>query len=359
MAKRKHHFVPRFYLKAFESEPQRIHLYNLNSSLPVENAGLRGQCYRSRFYGPNDNLEDNLAKLESCIAPILRSTISKGTIPSFGSGGYLTLLAFVAMQSLRTPASAERVNQIIDKAIKQAHSNGISPSDADIESMRFGFDNPVLMSLRFLPDVLEAILDLRAHLIVSLSDTFITSDNPVFKYNQYCKDTRHEGITGARQRGLQIFVPLSPRHHLILYDGMTYSVKIADRIFGGLRSRQSDIDSLNKMQLISANENVYFSNWQQLKDINRLLPFVKHLRIPDPTVVQEYGQDDDPNASLLHIYEQTADMTLNLTFLSVKRRAAQVPIADRPNYYRGGPPGARLSGPGGRSITFSRFLGRR
>ena len=243
--------------------------------------------------------------------------------------------------------------------MKQAYSNGLSFPDVDIEAMNFGFDNPVLMSLHILPAMLEAISDLRAHLIVSPNEDFLASDNPVFRYNQYCEDTQHMGITGGQQRGLQIFLPLSPRHQLVLYDSTTYNVRLAGRIFGTRRAKQSDIDSLNKMQLISANKNVYFSSWQQLQHINRLLPNVKHLRIPDPTSVQEYGQDDDPNVSLLHQYERTANLSLGLTFLSVKRWARQVSIADRPNSYRREPPMAEHTGSRGRNITFSRFLGRR
>ena len=359
MAKRKHHFVPKFYLKAFESEPRRIHLFNLNSSRDVENASLRDQCYKSKFYGQNDDVEDNLMKLEDYIAPVLRSIMTKDRIPSFGSEEYSLLLSFIAMQLLRTPTSADKVNRVVDKMMKQAYSGGIRPSDADVEAMRFGFDDPVLMSLRFLPGMLEAISDLRAHLIVSPFDTFITSDNPVFKYNQYCEDIRHMGTTGAKQRGIQIFAPLSPRHQLILYDSTTYRVSFADSLFSRSRAIQSDIESLNKMQLISATQNVYFSSWQQLQDIYGLLPCIEHLRNPDPTKVQEYGQDDNPNASLLHTYEQSADLTLNLTFLSVKGRAAQVPIADRPHSQRGKPLDADLRGHSGQSVTFSRFLGRR
>ena len=359
VAKRKHHFVPKFYLKAFESEPRRIHLYNLHASRFVENASLRDQCYRRRFYGHNDVLEDSLMKLENYIAPILRSIVTKDRIPSFGSEEYLLLLSFIAMQLLRTPTSAVKVNRVVDKMMKQAHSGGASPSDTDVEAMRFGFDDPVLMSLSLLPMMLEAISDLRAHLVVSPSDTFITSDNPALRYNQYCEDIRHMGTTGAWRRGIQIFAPLSPRHQLVLYDSTTYSVEFTGRIFGKSRAIQSDIESLNKMQLISAAENVYFSNRQQLQDIYRLLPCMEQLRISDPTVVQEYGQDDNPNASLIHAYERIADITLNLTFLSIKGRAARVPIADRPHGKRGTLLGADLRGPGDQSITFSRFLGRR
>ena len=151
VAKRKHHFVPKLYLKAFESEPRRIQLYNLIASRYVENASLRNQCYRSKFYGQTDSVEDYLMKLEDFIAPVLRSIVTKDTIPPFGSEDFLLLLSFVAMQILRTPTSADRVNRIVDKTIKQAYSSEISTSDSDIEKMRFGFDDPVLMSLRFLP----------------------------------------------------------------------------------------------------------------------------------------------------------------------------------------------------------------
>ena len=212
MTKRKHHFVPRFYLRAFESEPGRIHLYNLKGSLPVENAGLRGQCYRRKFYGTSDILENELAKLEGCIAPVLQSIVAKDAIPPFGSDNYLTLLAFVAMQALRTPTSADQVNQIVDKMMKQAHSNGLDSSDVDVDAMRFGFNDPVLMSLRLLQFMWTAISDLRAQLIVSPYEVFITSDNPVFRYNQYCEGTQHMGTTGSFQCGIQYFVPLSPRH---------------------------------------------------------------------------------------------------------------------------------------------------
>lgn len=359
MPKRKHHFVPRFYLKAFQSERGRIHLYNLKRSLPVENASLRDQCYKRKFYGTNDLLENEIAKLEGCIAPVLKSIATKGEVPRFDSDGYLTLLSFVAMQALRTPTSADQVNQIVDKMMKQAHSSGIDLPDVDIEAMRFGFDDPVLMSLGLLQWMLMNISDLRAQLIVSPYEVFITSDNPVFRYNQYCEGIQHMGTTGFLQCGIQFFVPLSPRHQLVLYDSKTYNVKLPNRLSGIRRPKQSDIDNLNKMQLISANENVYFSDWQQLQDINRLLSNANHLRSPDPTVVQEYGQDDDPNSSLIHTYNHPIDMSLRLTFMSIRRTALKVPVVDRPRRYRNEHQGPGSAGTRGRGITFSRSLGRR
>ena len=71
----------------------------------------------------------------------------------------------------------------------------------------------------------EAISDLKVHLVWSPHQVFLTSDNPIFKYNQYCEGVRFSGVTGGGSRGLQIFVPLSPYLHLILYDDRTYRVR--------------------------------------------------------------------------------------------------------------------------------------
>lgn len=233
----------------------------------------------------------------------------------------------------------------------------------DIEAVRIGLTDPVLATLQNLPIMLDAISDLAAHLIVSSCDAFVTSDNPVIKYNQYCEGIEHSGLTGAASKGLQLFVPLSPRHLLVLYDGTTYRAT-AGRFTRKSGAAMSDIDQLNKMQLMLADEHVYFSDLQQLQDILRLLPEVSNPRDVDHTVVLEYGQDDNPDSSLLHMYEQMENMSLNLTFLRIRGQAQKVPKWDRDQHYRNQPSeGERFSrvpsDSGNDVITFSRFIGRR
>lgn len=358
MIKRKHHFVPKFYLEAFRSDVRRIHLYNLKRSLPVQSAGLRDQCYKHRFYGPDDEIENLLANLESSLAPVLREIRSKGALPPVTSDKHSHLLTFGAMQILRTPKHAERLNRMFDKALKQVYSRAANQLGMDLEATRIGYDDPVLIALRNLPQMQDALTDLNAHLIVSSRNAFLTSDNPAFKYNQFCEEIQYTGVTGAIQGGLQIFIPLSPRHLLVLYDASTYRA-VAGRYTRSSGARQSDIDQLNKMQLMSADENVYFADWHQLQDITRLLPQIESLRIQDSTVVQEYGQDDDPNSSLIHQYDRTENMSLHLSFLSLRGEARRVPIEERPQHYRNLPPTARPSGTDKTVKTFSRFIGRR
>ena len=113
--------------------------------------------------------------------------------------------------------------------MKQVHSGDPRIANVDLEAMRFGYTDPVLASLQSLPAMLDAISDLHGHLLVSTTNDFITSDNPAFKYNQYCEEVQHMGITGALCSGLQIFLPLTPQLHLLLYDPATYKVRRSER----------------------------------------------------------------------------------------------------------------------------------
>jgi len=362
MAKGKHHFVPKFYLSVFQSAPRQIHLYNLRTGLAVQDASLRDQCYRRKFYGQRDDTEDALAVLEDHAAAVLRSIRTQKVLPTAGTEEYVTLLAFVALQVLRTTTAASRTNVHVDKMIKQVFSGDPRLASADLEAVQFGYKDPVLASLRGLPHMLDAIADLRGHLAISTENSFLTSDNPAFRYNQYCEDSQHMGTTGALCRGFEIFIPLAPDLHLILYDGTTYKVRPLDRFSHRSGATQSDVDALNMIQLVSADEHVYFSDWRLTEHIRRLMQDITRHRLADPTVVVEYGQDDNPNRSLLHAFTHTPYLKLKLSFLKLKRRSRRVPLQDRIRDYRKTipislppePPDLR-----GRTVSFSRFLGQR
>ncbi len=332
-AKRKQHFVPRFYLKAFQGKPRRIHLYNIKRSLPIENASLKNQCYKRDFYGPDGKTEEFLATLERELAPVLHAIISTKSLPPYRSREHEYLLFFVALQLLRTVKSAERIRQLADKTIRQVVPQDTRIESANLDNLRTVFENidPIQESLSLLLVMQDAISDLKAQLVLSPRRLFVTSDSPIFRYNQYCEGIQSMGVIGGKQRGLQLFAPISPNLHLVLYDGTTYRVrKGSDRRSRRSKATSSDTDNLNMLQLISANENIYFSCWEQHQNIFRLATTVKRYRNRDPIVVQEYIQDDDPNVSLFHQYERIVNLSLSLTFLDLKRHASQFPLSDRP-----------------------------
>lgn len=357
--------MPKFYLKAFQSAPKRIHLYNLTSRRAIKDASLRHQCYKRRFYGHTDAVENALAKFEGHVAPVLQSIRTDKILPAAGTDEYVNLLAFVSLQVLRTTVVAKHTNLHIDKMIKQMHSRDARMVDENLDAIRVGYEDPVLASLKNLPYMLDAISDLRAHLVLSSENAFLTSDNPAFRYNQYCEDVQYMGTIGALSRGFQIFVPLAPDLQLILYDATTYNVRLRDRSSRCSVATRSDVNTLNTIQLVSADEQIYFSDWAQAAQVDCFVPIVKQHRVTDPTVVLEYEREDESDMSLLTAFTRTPCLKLRLSFLHLKRRWRKVLPRDRvpdsrrqmpiPTPLPPGPPSTLR----GQTVTFSRFLGRR
>ena len=363
MTKRKHHFVPLFYLRAFQSAERRIHLHTIEKVVSVPDASLKHQCYVERLHGSDDNIENALGQIESAVAPVIQAVTRTGSLPDVGSAEEELLYIFAAMQLVRVPKIAERINLFVDKITKQTYSGPRSIEGLNIEEGQFGFADPVLVTLRLFPEILLAISDLKAHLLVASRKVFITSDNPVVRYNQYCEGVEYGGGRGATSKGLQLFLPLSPRHCLVLYDGTTYKA-VAGQFTRTSGASQSDIETLNKLQLLSADSNIYFSDWEQFQNILPLLPEVNDIRGMDRTVVEEFGHDNDPGRALIMAYEGMENLSVKLTFLTIKGAARKIPSWNRPQQYRDQPyrvePLTSTLGNGRDRIeTYSQFIGRR
>ena len=358
VAKRKQHYVPQFYLRLFQSALQRIHLYDLGSMEPRRNVGIKGQCYRRYFHGRDSDLEDALGESERILSRSVRRVVKSLKLPPQGSEDHRALLAFVGLQHLRTQKRVTGFKDIIDKSLVSAFGDISDSPDELVPEIT----DLVTMSLTMLLDVLELIGDLKAHLVVSRHAVFITSDSPVQIYNQYCEGISDRGVTGLASRGLQMFLPLSPSLLLILYDGGTYKIRSsAERSSGrSIRGSSPDIVQFNLLQMLSAERNVYFHDWMQREDIARLLSRFDGLRIAVPGTVQEFQQDDDPNRSLLVMVNRMVNVSLNLSFMTIKKRAARTPLRRRTDLYRD----SRLQAERARNwstdeetVTFSRLIG--
>ena len=258
-SKRKHHYVPQFYLRLFQSAPKRIHLYDLGSMEPRRSIGIRGQCYGQYFHGKDGYLEDELAEAERILSRTLQRVVESQQLPLQGSEDHRGLLAFAGLQQLRTQKRVAGFGRIVDKTDKiiERASGNIDDAPANLVPKHTDL---VMTSLSMLPEVLQSMDDLKSHLVVSRHEGFITSDAPVYIYNQYCEGISDRGVTSLTGRGLQMFLPLSPSLMLILYDGGTYKIRSsAERSSGrSIRGDVSDIGQLNLLQLLSAERNVYF-----------------------------------------------------------------------------------------------------
>ena len=104
-------------------------------------------------------------------------------------------------------------------------------ADHQIESLEVRIDRPNLPYLQAMRDMIKIISDLCPLIIVNESEIgFVTSDNPVTKYNKWFMERNYQPPYGFGHIGFQCFIPLSPRICFCLYDDTVY--KKEDWIMG-------------------------------------------------------------------------------------------------------------------------------
>jgi len=337
--KKKHHYVPRFYLKLFAADlaaedPRTIGLYNIPRKLLIPLASIRDQCAKDWFYGASDNLEDAMSTLESAWASLFRDFCGKATLPQQRTKNHLLLLLFVSIQMLRTNRQALDTNESIRMMIKTLMAHDSRFSVADHDDFDWELKDPVFLSLQSFLPVAHYLNDLKMCLLqANAPDAFVTSDNPVFKYNLYCESFTMSGTTGAASTGLLVFLPISPKFCLLLYDSSVYKVGRPGKQ-ELLLATSADVDVLNGIQYVGADTNLYFSRGFSSDYFKRLSTTYDRARQEIGIRTVEAEEVGNPLNILVHQYRHTPNLRLSLSFLSIRRKARQVPLAQRIKSYR-------------------------
>jgi hypothetical protein len=253
--KRRHHFVPRFYLRhwANSSTPGSIALWNLRRQLYVKRAAISDQAYKVDLYGQDSKIEEALASLESRVSPIIAAIDDSHTLPPVKSDERVLLRLYAMFQAERTYASASDSDRAAEAALSDIPNRETPP-------LKQRMTDAALERLSLLTPALPLIFDLEMKLLINKSpNRFVTSDNPVIRYNQFLEARRWPGSgAGWAVPGLQIFLPVSPDVLLLLYDRDLYKV-------GDENSEAVDIDTtgdtnwLNGLQYLIAEENIYLA----------------------------------------------------------------------------------------------------
>jgi len=252
MSQQKQHYVTHFYLKHFASIPKCINVLNFRDFKSYRNGSLKNQCYRNHLYGLDDSIEKVLASLEGVAAITISSVIQKSKLSDRSSQEHDHLLKFLALQMMRTPVAIDKVTQSIEKTRANLMSSYGGMSPGLDEQLTLRPYEAAKFALSHFDEICRCFSSLNCHLLVNRTNrSFITSDNPAFKYNLYCETVRGSGVLGASQSGFMLFTPLSPQHLIMLYDKETYrcapihqNITIVDA--------HRDIDQLNKLQVVNA-----------------------------------------------------------------------------------------------------------
>lgn len=160
MAKSRHHFVPRFYLKNFASLPRRINVYNLKTGQAIRDGDLRHQCHRPHFYGETDEVEDSLSVIEGVVATKIRRIIEARRPPRPGGVDHSNLLLFLALQEARTVGTTDRLLESSGKIVSLLKGGYENIDEERLATVRLEGKEATALSLHHSQDVYRTLLSL-------------------------------------------------------------------------------------------------------------------------------------------------------------------------------------------------------
>ncbi|GMR63538.1 DUF4238 domain-containing protein [Bacillus sp. MN7755] len=334
--KKKQHFVPRFYLKMFSNnlDQKTIGIFNVEREMFIAKGNLKNQAYKDYFYGKDGRIEDGLGKLEGEASKLFYKILSEKFMPAYLSNDYYLMLIFTIFLAVRTEHSADTQNEFLDKAVKTIFKDDPRVKER-LDDFTVKHVNAPAFILSVAAKMLPVASDLKCKLIFNRTNrAFITSDNPVVKYNQFLEHRNSHGSNlGFATKGLQIFFPLSPKVYLVFYDGDTYKVgnKKNDIVW---LDNERDIRELNILQCVNAYKNIYFN--QDMDELTAKKVYLKatEYRHDIKANVNEYKALENRNRALIHMYGQDKKMNLRLNFIKELKKARKYNLGNKTVHVR-------------------------
>ncbi len=317
---KKHHFVPRFYLRRFSPDGASINLYNIPSSRKVLCANLKNQACRDYFYGKELVVEHAIGSLEAEAATVLRKIDEYQSLPPPFSPDHVMLVHHLVMQQARTEYEAEAMNEINDAMVQRFLGPEMAAKGIDLTKFKVNLAEPAAVAVSIASRISPLAMDLHYKLLIDQTGQgFITSDNPVVACNPLLSFRTFGSNCGLASKGLQLYFPIDPKKLIVFYDGAVYRVGPSDGIAIKI-TNPADIHAINTLQMVSASENIYF-NGENL-DVAALHRKAKpHFRTRK-TRFRVMNEKDTPSDRTEIIASSREDVRTNLSLTFVSLRTA-------------------------------------
>jgi len=228
--KRKHHYVPRFYLSGFE-DPQNPHvIWIYEKGKDLIRAGSKEVIavqndYHTYVNGggtvDTDSVEDLLSKVEGAAAKVLKNIESLHELGPPDRLLFSCFLAFMAMRGPRVRDDADRMAGEQEKALRRfigrrstASAECSEDSTLDLPSDLIAEPTFSLGLMFHMAKPLSAILNCMnwTTLVADGNEAFLTSDSPMVRVLPYGGGLAVEGPFLSED--VEITLPLSKSHAL-------------------------------------------------------------------------------------------------------------------------------------------------
>jgi hypothetical protein len=329
--KKRQHFVPRHYLKKLSNGNDFLYVYPFVMRECYKN-NINNLCKENFFYGEDDRsqkFENGLSNFEDKHAQILKKIIDSASLNILNENEYVEFVLFLLLQDARTKRSKWEIQKftqvLIDNVFKPQMKARERPSfitDEWIDKLEIRFIGDFALRMWGATRHLDGLMDLKAILINNVTNqNFFCSDHPVVRYN-YIKFENSSSIDYLAP-GLMIFFPISNEIMVLLYDEKAYSIDLDfDSIY--CLDNGADLESINKLQFISASDCILFSDVNELADVKRIHREINEYMGHEYRVDKEETLHEDGSKTLvLHHHSDRPYFHLDLSFVSLNRDYAE------------------------------------
>ncbi|CAK2968050.1 DUF4238 domain-containing protein [Vibrio crassostreae] len=261
------HFVPQCLLRNFTSESGVVNIYD-SARKKLRNPTSVNRVLSENYFYDKDNIVENfLAEyVEGPASHIFKMIAGEVSDGSLDEKAHIDLLRFIIVQLSRTPrafsSSMDNIDTVFSELIKQLGELNNFDEDV-INSVKFSLNDPKdILRLQTLEAALDWPLldDLKWHFLINDTDKeFVISDHPVVHYNWYLRNLDLMDVSSLAKCGLQVFLPVSSRVTLCLYDNKIYKIGDKNKHFS-LVNDLCDIHLLNELQFRSRESFIVFSS---------------------------------------------------------------------------------------------------
>lgn len=327
------HYVPQLYLRHFSTDESQktVGLFNLKNKRFVTHAPIKNQASRDYFYGEDGKTEGILGQIEGNASPILKEIIKSKQLPTYHSEQTVDLYVFCLLMKARTKNHAVVMEDAMDD-IMQTMLGYDENMKKYAGQYRIQLQNAAAVSVHIALNAIKDAFDLKCKVLVNESRLpFITSDSPMTAYNQFLEQRRHPGgHYGLLTKGLQLFLPISPRICLMFFDEWAY--RIGERKKNAIPIMDAnDVEKLNSLQLIQCDEQLFFDGSVSEAYVTGLLSKYANKRQQKGSGIREAGRriDEEGNERImLHSFGKNDMLNLQFSFCNLTKKAKQHEMSD-------------------------------
>ncbi len=284
-------------------------------------------------------IEDLFAGLEGETSRLIKNAITDEILPTPRSSDHDLLLTFVIAQAFRTRQVANETNALADQQAKRMLAN-VPLFKEHMDKIEITINNAPLYSLRIAAMHIDLTRDLRYKLLCNRTVfPFIISDDPAVLYNQFLDHRKKTGSnTGLAVKGLQLFLPLGPKHLIMFFDADVYTV--GGRRLSSLKvevTDKSDVRELNILQAANAGESLYFNDGYTQQEIETIARKSVKYRNKALAQILEYPPSSGDTAKdgvLLRMFNPDVRTHLRLHCVKLTPQAERYELGERVIHHR-------------------------